>query len=156
MESFKKSLEIADEAALAHLAAKIAPTLKKGDIVTLKGGLGAGKTAFARALIGALAGASVEVPSPTFTMVQTYDLPEFLVWHFDLYRLGEKEIDILELGWEDALRFGVTLVEWPERLGRLLPINRLEIEITFIKDSENSRRLHIAGGKTWIDRLGEM
>ncbi len=156
MESLKKSLEIADETALAALAGKVASLLKKGDVVTLSGGLGAGKTAFARALVQALDPAISEVPSPTFTLVQTYDLPKFPVWHFDLYRLEEKEQDILELGWEDALRFGVALVEWPERLGRLLPANRLEIEIAFIKDSENSRCLHIRGDKTWIDRLGEI
>lgn len=153
MESVKKSLEIADEAALARFAAFLAQRLQKGDVVTLTGGLGAGKTAFARALIQALDPAISEVPSPTFTLVQTYDLPKFTVWHFDLYRLEEKEQDILELGWEEALRFGVILVEWPERLGRLLPANRLEIEIAFIKDSENSRRLQITGGTTWAQRL---
>jgi tRNA threonylcarbamoyladenosine biosynthesis protein TsaE len=130
---------IHNESGMADLAARIAPMLKKGDVVTLKGDLGAGKTAFARALINALAAAPEEVPSPTFTLVQTYDLPNISVWHFDLYRLKEEERDILELGWDEARRHGVALVEWPDRLGGLLPKDRLEIDIAFHKDSENAR-----------------
>ena len=88
-----------------------------GDCVLLQGDLGAGKTAFARALIRSLAGdAQLIVPSPTFTLSQIYDLPDFALTHFDLYRLGEAE-DVFDLGWDDARADGVTLVEWPERLG---------------------------------------
>jgi tRNA threonylcarbamoyladenosine biosynthesis protein TsaE len=130
---------IHNESELAALAARLAPRLKTGDVVTLKGDLGAGKTAFARALINALAPQPEEVPSPTFTLVQTYDLPHITVWHFDLYRLEDEERDILELGWDEARRSGVTLVEWPDRLGGLLPKDRLEIDIAFNKDSENAR-----------------
>jgi len=137
MESLTESIE--NEGELAALAARLAPLLRKGDVVTLSGPLGAGKTAFARALILALNPAAGEVPSPTFTLVQTYETPRFPVWHFDLYRLAEKELDILELGWEEARATGVALVEWPDRLGRLLPGKSIEIDINFIKDSENKR-----------------
>jgi len=141
MESLEKSIE--NEAETAELAAQLASQLKSGDVVTLSGGLGAGKTTFARALIRALSPDVGEVPSPTFTLVQTYETPRFPVWHFDLYRLAEREIDILELGWEEALRSGVTLVEWPDRLGRLLPKKRIEIIIETIKSSENKRFLQV-------------
>lgn len=147
------TLNIEDEQALAGLAAQLAPRLKTGDVLALSGGLGAGKTAFARALIHALEPAAGEVPSPTFTLVQTYDLPNLSIWHFDLYRLAEKEMDILELGWDEARRFGVSLVEWPERLGGLLPKDRLEINIAFNEDSENSRLVTLAPHGSWRPRL---
>ena len=141
---------------MGGLAAKLAPLLKKGDVVTLSGGLGAGKTAFARALIRVLSGKEDEVPSPTFTLVQNYEMSELSVWHFDLYRMEEKEGDILELGWDDARRFGVCLVEWPDRLGSLLPKDRLEIDIGFSKDSENSRVVTLKPCGAWSARLKGM
>lgn len=149
-------MRVENEAAMAVLAAKIGGLLRTGDVVTLEGNLGAGKTAFARALINSLSDAPEEVPSPTFTLVQTYDLPHLSIWHFDLYRLPEKEIDILELGWDDARRGGVCLVEWPGRLGGLLPRDRLEIKIDFIKDSENSRDVTLTPSGAWADRLKGM
>ena len=149
----ESTLIIKDETELAALAGRIAPLLKTGDLVTLVGDLGAGKTAFARALINSLSPLPEEVPSPTFTLVQTYDLPQISVWHFDLYRLGEKAMDILELGWDDARYEGVCLVEWPERLGSLLPRDRLEIKIGFVKDSENSRTVTLIPYGVWVTRL---
>jgi len=149
----ESTLIIKDETALAALAARIAPCLKTGDVVTLVGDLGAGKTAFARALINSLSPLPEEVPSPTFTLVQTYDLPQISIWHFDLYRLEEKAMDILELGWDDARHDGVCLVEWPERLGSLLPRDRLEIKIGFVKDSENSRAVTLSPHGIWVTRL---
>lgn len=148
-----RTLVIEDEKALGALAARVAPLLKTGDVLTLSGPLGAGKTAFARALVKTLSPAVSEVPSPTFTLVQVYELPGFSLWHFDLYRLAEKEIDILELGWDDARRFGVCLVEWPDRLGGLLPKDRLEINIEFDKHSENSRCVHLTPKGLWGTRL---
>ena len=130
---------IHNESGMAALAARLAPGLKTGDVVVLKGDLGAGKTGFARALINALSPEPQEVPSPTFTLVQTYELPHINIWHFDLYRLEDKEADILELGWDEARRHGVALVEWPDRLGGLLPKDRLEIDIAFHDSSENAR-----------------
>lgn len=134
---------VENEEELAVLAARLAGLLRAGDVVTLKGDLGAGKTALSRHIIRALAGFEEEVPSPTFTLVQVYDLPDFTLWHFDLYRLAEEERDILELGWEDARRDGVALVEWPDRLGGLLPPDRLEINIRFIAGKDTARVLDI-------------
>lgn len=134
---------VENEEELAVLAGKLAGLLQTGDLVTLEGDLGAGKTALSRHIIRALAGFDEEVPSPTFTLVQVYDLPDFTLWHFDLYRLAEEERDILELGWEDARREGVALVEWPDRLGGLLPPDRLEINIRFIEGKDTARVLEI-------------
>ncbi len=148
-----RTLIIKDETALAAFAARIAPLLKTGDVVALRGDLGAGKSAFARALIHTLSPDAGEVPSPTFTLVQVYDLPQISIWHFDLYRLEEKEMDILELGWDEARRSGVSLVEWPDRLGGLLPKDLLEINIDFIKDSENSRLVTMIPYGAWRERV---
>lgn len=148
-----RTLNIENEKGLAVLAAALSLCLKTGDVVTLAGGLGAGKTAFARALINTLSPAPEEVPSPTFTLVQTYDFEKLSIWHFDLYRLAEKELDILELGWDEARRSGVSLVEWPDRLGSLLPKDRLEINIDFIKGSENSRVFTLIPHGSWVRRL---
>ena len=97
-------------------------------MIALKGELGAGKTSFARAFIRARGGDDDEVPSPTFTLVQIYELPGATIWHFDLYRLRDPE-EAWELGIEDAFRDGISLIEWPERLGALLPARRLEIAL---------------------------
>lgn len=152
----EKSIHIENEEALSGIAAKVAPLLRAGDVLCLKGGLGAGKTAFARALIQTLAGALEEVPSPTFTLVQVYDAIQPEVWHFDLYRLeSEKsnaEKDILELGWEEARRHAVALVEWPERLGSLLPRDRLEILISIDPANEKARRMTFVPFGRWQQR----
>ena len=143
-----------NETDTAAFAAELALKLQAGDVVLLYGPLGSGKTVFARALIRALmSDPALEVPSPTFTLVQTYDLPRLSVWHFDLYRLEEKTMDILELGWDDARRDGVCLVEWPDRLGGLLPRDRLEIKIGFNNDSENSRTITLSPYGSWVTRL---
>src|SRR3990167_7257378 len=114
----------------AEIAGKVASRLLPGDIILLKGELGAGKTTFVRALIQALCGLETEVPSPTFTLVQTYETPRFLLWHFDLYRLKHPE-EIFELGIEEAYGSGVSLIEWPERLGANLPKDYLGIELSY-------------------------
>lgn len=114
----------------AEIAARIATGLKPRDILCLQGDLGMGKSVFARAAIRALAGdRGLEVPSPTYTLVQTYETPKGTVWHFDLYRLQEPD-EIFELGWEDALADGIAIVEWPERLGAYYPPNCKTIRIT--------------------------
>lgn len=115
-------------------------------MVALWGDLGAGKTSFARGLIAALAAeagqAAPEVPSPTFTLVQSYEFPRVVIWHFDLYRI-ERPDDALELGLEDAFAEGVCLIEWPERLGPLLPKERIDVTISFHPPDE-TRRIDVA------------
>jgi tRNA threonylcarbamoyladenosine biosynthesis protein TsaE len=105
-----------DEAATARLGRAVAHALRRGDAVELRGGLGAGKTTLARAAIRALTTPEEEAPSPTFTLVQTYDGPEFPIAHFDLYRL-ESAAETRELGLDEAVEEGAVLIEWPERLG---------------------------------------
>ncbi len=122
------SLTVQSEEETGELARAIAGVVQTGDIIALHGELGAGKTAFARAFIAALGG-DCETPSPTFTLVQLYELPDHEVYHFDLYRL-EKPEDVIELGIEDAFADGVSLIEWPERMGSYLPWTRLDIMIS--------------------------
>src|SRR5256714_6120767 len=116
-------VDLPDETATAALAAGIAAMAAPGDIIALKGDLGTGKTAFARAFIRAC-GNEDEVPSPTFTLVQVYDAGPTVIWHFDLYRIRAPE-EAWELGIEDAFFAGISLIEWPERLGPLGPAPRL-------------------------------
>ena len=111
---------------MGAIAQQVATSLEPRDILLLRGDLGVGKSTFARALIKSLCGESTEVPSPTFTLVQTYEAPTFTLWHFDLYRLEAWE-DLYELGLEEAFETGVSLIEWPERLGNLSPLRWLEI-----------------------------
>ena len=114
-------MSLPDERATDQLGATLATRLRIGDIIGLKGELGAGKTTLARAILRAAAeDARLIVPSPTFTLVETYDTPRGPFWHFDLYRLERPE-QVFELGWEEALADGIVLIEWPERLGDLLP-----------------------------------
>jgi len=132
----------------AAVAREIASLLRLRDVILLKGDLGAGKSTFARALVKALCGEETEVPSPTFTLVQTYDTANFTLWHFDLYRLNHPE-EVYELGIEEAYAHGVSLIEWPERLGAKLPKDFLEIELSY-GSHENERILRLTG---WKDRL---
>ena len=144
-------IELSDEAATAALAARLARLVRRGDVVALKGELGAGKTSFARAFIRARAGRDEDVPSPTFTLVQSYELPDLTIWHFDGFRLRVPE-EAWELGIEDAFRDGVSLIEWPERFGPLVPRRRLEI--TFEPGTTpEARRAVIDAGPEWRERL---
>ncbi|SME94117.1 tRNA threonylcarbamoyladenosine biosynthesis protein TsaE [Tistlia consotensis] len=145
-------LALPDEAATAALAARLAPLLRPGDLVCLEGELGAGKTAFARALINALPGPREEVPSPTFTLVQTYPRDGLEVWHFDLYRL-ERPGEIWELGLEEALVAGASLIEWPSRAGGLLPEERLVLRFAH---AGAGRRVTLEPHGAWAGRLTEL
>ena len=149
---------VADALGMTALAEAVAPLAKRGDVVALRGPLGAGKTVFCRGFIlarGRAAGLGPEdigeVPSPTFTLVQTYELPDTPIWHFDLFRL-ERPADALELGIEDAFATAISLIEWPERLGSLLPANRLDLEIEFT-GAGDGRGLRLSGGGAWPTRL---
>ncbi|MGH7075674.1 MAG: tRNA (adenosine(37)-N6)-threonylcarbamoyltransferase complex ATPase subunit type 1 TsaE [Stellaceae bacterium] len=122
-------LELADERATMRLAARLAAEARAGDVIALHGPLGSGKTTLARGFIRAVGGVEVEVPSPTFTLVETYAVPgKPAIWHFDLYRLDDAE-EAYELGIEDAFAEGISLIEWPERIAALLPRERLQITL---------------------------
>jgi N-acetylmuramate 1-kinase len=124
------TVELADEEATRRLMVDIAAALAPGDMITLSGDLGAGKTTFARALIRHLAGdPDVEVPSPTFTLMQAYELPRFNLVHADLYRLAGPG-ELAELGFEDIAPDAVTLLEWPDRAPPFLPADRLDVSFT--------------------------
>jgi tRNA threonylcarbamoyladenosine biosynthesis protein TsaE len=144
-------IDLEDEAATAALAARVGSLLRPGDVVALRGDLGAGKTAFARALIQSLGDPDDEVPSPTFTLVQTYETPAGSIWHFDLYRLSGAD-EVIELGWDEVRADGIALVEWPDRLGPLLPPDRLDITISF-GASPDARQATLTSHGDWADRL---
>ena len=146
------------EPQLVRLAEEIAFAARPGDLIALCGGLGAGKTTLARALISALqGGAREEVPSPTFTLVQTYATPRMTVSHFDLYRLNNPS-ELQELGLDHALQTGLALVEWPERAHEALPDNRL---VVLLEDESGkstiaesgTRCITLTGHGDWGQRL---
>lgn len=145
-------LVLSSETETAALAARLAPLLRVGDVVALSGGLGAGKTSFARALLRAL-GHVGEVPSPTFTLVQTYETVAGPVWHIDLYRLGAPG-EVLELGIEEAFADAITVIEWPDRLGEWLPAERLDIDLDFA--GGDARSVTITGHAGWRERAAAL
>jgi len=136
----KLDIILADQAATERFARTLGNLLHAGDLVALQGDLGAGKTTLARALIQSLNPDETEVPSPTFTLVQVYDSPKGPLAHLDLYRLSDST-EIYALGW-DELRMGIMLVEWPERLGNLLPPQRIEVSLAYGQE-ESQRQLTI-------------
>ena len=143
--------------ATAALGARVAAALRPGDLVTLSGPLGAGKSVLARGLVRSLTSLDEEVPSPTFTLIQLYDAPGFPLAHLDLYRLKRPE-EAWELGLEEALADGAAVVEWPERLGDLLPADRLEIGLATDPDAGGDaaagRRLaRLRGFGAWTGRV---
>ncbi|MCL4766409.1 MAG: tRNA (adenosine(37)-N6)-threonylcarbamoyltransferase complex ATPase subunit type 1 TsaE [Hyphomicrobiaceae bacterium] len=145
------------ESEIRHLAELLAFGLKQGDVVALRGDLGAGKTTLARAIIRAMLGdETAEVPSPTFSLVQTYAAPRFPVSHFDLYRLGSAE-EARELGLDEQAESGAALIEWPERAEELLPADRIEVRLEEIpKGDPSERRIVIEGlgsARPRIERL---
>jgi len=143
---------LTDLAATEALARRLAPMLRAGDVLALEGTLGAGKTAFSRALIRQLLGdQSADVPSPTFTLVQTYEAPEgLLIWHVDLYRIDNQR-DLAELGLDDAFDEALTIIEWPDRLGAALPRDHLTIHLDVI--DQDARRIVLRGTDNWMERL---
>jgi len=145
--SFTVALE--DERATHRLMEDVAALIEAGDLITLSGDLGAGKTTFARALIRHLAGDdTIEVPSPTFTLMQTYALPRFHVTHADLYRLSGS--DLAELGFEEFGDGSVTLLEWPDRAAGYLPPDRLDIAFTLApQQGPNFRNARLTGFGTF-------
>ena len=123
------SIPLINAAQTTELAAALAPFLAAGDTILLEGSVGAGKTHFARSLIKAILPAPEDVPSPTFTLVQTYDTDRGSVWHADLYRISSV-YEIEELGLLDAIQTAICLIEWPDRLAEFTPKDALTITLT--------------------------
>lgn len=142
------------EEATRRLARDLAFAIGPGDLIALSGDLGAGKSALARAIIRALAGdENLEVPSPTFTLIQLYELPRFPVVHADLFRVNTLA-ELAELGWDEASAGAAVLVEWPEKAGSILQAERLEIHIALAPDlGPEHRRVRLEGVGNWADRL---
>lgn len=146
-------IALPDEGATDALAARLAAILRVGDVVLLDGPIGSGKTHFARALIRARLGNPVEeVPSPTFTIVQTYPDPGGDLWHCDLYRLGHTA-EVTELGLEEAFAEGICLIEWPDRLGEDRPRDALELALAAGPDGHRAR---FSGPDAWRQRLRDV
>jgi tRNA threonylcarbamoyladenosine biosynthesis protein TsaE len=124
---------ISDEAEMLALGARLGAALRAGDVIGLSGGLGAGKTTLVRGLVQA-AHPDMVVPSPTYTLVQTYDMPSYELWHCDLYRIEHPD-EAYEIGLVDAMDGdAVCLLEWPDRIGDLLPTDAMKIEIAIVSD----------------------
>ncbi len=143
-------LDLPDEAATGALAAALARLARATDVFALSGELGTGKTTFARAFIRARGGGE-EVPSPTFTLAQVYEVSGGTVYHFDLFRLADPA-DALELGIEDAFAEGISLIEWPERLGPLRPAERLDRALAY-GAAAAARTARLTGRGAWKSRL---
>lgn len=143
-------IELPNLAATEALAAAVAASAQPGDVILLEGPLGAGKTTFGRAFLRAASSdPALEVPSPTFTLVQSYETRIGTVVHFDLWRLDGPG-GLAELGWEEA-RDGIVLVEWPDRLGALRPADALSVALHV--NSPETRRAVLSG---WPDRLARI
>jgi tRNA threonylcarbamoyladenosine biosynthesis protein TsaE len=150
-ETLNDSREIAlpNPAATLALGQRLGERLEAGDVVCLSGGLGAGKTTLARGAIEAWTGRAEEAPSPTYTLVQTYEGPRGELWHVDLYRLKRPD-DAWELGLEDAFASAACLIEWPERLEDQLPKDRLDIAL---EPSGEGRNAALTAHGAWRTRL---
>ncbi|MGH1456054.1 MAG: tRNA (adenosine(37)-N6)-threonylcarbamoyltransferase complex ATPase subunit type 1 TsaE [Alphaproteobacteria bacterium] len=131
------------EAETIGFAQGVADSLCAGDVVLLRGDLGMGKSVFSRAVIRSLCeDDALEVPSPTFTLVQQYDALLADIWHFDLYRLSDQS-EIYEIGWEEAMDGGISLIEWPERLGGLTPARCIEVSISPVSGAPDARKIEV-------------
>jgi tRNA threonylcarbamoyladenosine biosynthesis protein TsaE len=157
-------LTLVGEGATARLAAAIAESLAEdrsgaavgeappAEIILLSGDLGAGKSSFARAFIRALTSPDEEVPSPTFTLLQTYEAVDGrAINHFDLYRLSGPD-ELVEVGFDEAIRHGISLVEWPERLGATMPPAWIAVTLSF-RDREEERDATVSASAGMEDRL---
>ena len=147
------SLDLAGPDATARLGQAFADLLEPGDVMLLEGQIGAGKTHFARAAITARlarVGAVEDIPSPTFTLIQTYEA-DCEIWHADLYRLTHPD-EVLELGLDEAFETAICLIEWPDRLGSLVPEGALRLGFE-LRDNGASRHVEIAGEADWAARL---
>ncbi|MEY2991343.1 MAG: hypothetical protein RI946_737 [Pseudomonadota bacterium] len=135
----------------AGFAVRMGSILRPSDMILLHGGIGAGKSFFARALIQSVQDVPEDVPSPTFTLVQTYDTQLGEIWHADLYRLSGSD-EVIELGLLDAFETAISLIEWPDRLADLSPQTALHLKFT--AQNDDTRTLTIAGNADlWKTRM---
>jgi tRNA threonylcarbamoyladenosine biosynthesis protein TsaE len=139
----------------AHLATRLGAVLTAGDTVLLEGEIGAGKSHFARALILSRLPEPEDVPSPTFTIVQVYELAECDLWHTDLYRLGGPD-QVVELGLLDAFQTGICIVEWPDRLDELRPAEALTIRLDDPEKTDLRQITFSWSNPAWSDRVTEV
>lgn len=144
-----REIALPDADATVALGRRLGAGLACGDVVCLSGGLGAGKTTLARGVIEAWTGQAQDAPSPTYTLVQTYDGARGELWHVDLYRLKGPG-DAWELGLEDAFAEAACLIEWPERLMGQLPRDRLDIALAPV---EEGRRAALTAHGAWRQKL---
>lgn len=151
-------MQLRSQSETVAIARQFSSVLKSGDVVTLSGTLGAGKTAFIRAVLQSLIDPELEVLSPTFNLLLTYDIPgqNITVYHYDFYRIEEPN-EVLELDIDDAFDDGISLIEWADRMGPYLPDNYLDITITpDTKRGTEFRTLLLRGNKSWQDRLSHL
>lgn len=146
------SIDLSSPDETARFARALAPHVSGGDVILLEGSIGAGKSFFARALILALLEVPEDIPSPTFTLVQTYDTPQFEIWHCDLYRLTTP-YEVQELGLEEAFETALCLVEWPDRLGNLAPPEALVLTLETTDALEVRRATLQANTPRWCTIL---
>lgn len=145
-------LDMPDETATADFAAQMANLLRPGDTLLLEGAIGAGKSTFARALIRSRLGRMEEVPSPTFTLVQTYEDARGDMWHCDLYRLTHPD-EAIELGLDEAFETAICLIEWPDRLADLAPASALCLAF---EAREDHHVVDLRGDQAWAKRLDSL
>jgi tRNA threonylcarbamoyladenosine biosynthesis protein TsaE len=152
MPEAPRQIRLIDEAATTRLGIAMAALLRVGDTILLQGQIGAGKSTFARAVIRARLHRPEDVPSPTFTLVQTYEAPDGDIWHCDLYRLTHPD-EVLELGLDDAFTSAICLIEWPDRLGADLPKDALTLTFSA---HETDHLVTITAPPIWQDRLAAL
>ena len=149
-------IPLENQQATEQFARQLAPVLQGGDVIALWGDLGVGKSTLSRAIIQHLCGADTTVPSPTFTLVQTYKVqspptPDFDIWHMDMYRLNEPD-EAYELGIQDAFASACCLIEWADKLGHLLPDNRIDIMMAY-DGHDNARTITLYAPDNMANRF---
>ena len=153
MSDERISLHLSDPSHTADLAVGLASALEPGDTILLEGDVGAGKTHFARALIQSVLIEREDVPSPTFTLIQTYETSKGSLWHADLYRVTSVH-EIEELGLADAFENSVCLVEWPDRLAELSPANALTLTLEYGSATDETPKLTASwSDPRWPEKL---
>ncbi len=146
---FLHKYNISDLQETKKLSEKLGELLTPQDIVTFSGNLGAGKTTFVKFLIQSIVKQEIPVTSPTFNLVQIYETKKFPIWHFDMYRLRDSD-EVFELGYEEALSEGVSLIEWPEKMQEFLPKDRLDVIIKTV--DVNKRVIEFIPHGEWKNR----